>query len=354
MPSSLSQQLALHDTQNAQQNVISAPALVTHSVQGDVAVLPTPPPMGTTEPRVAPLYQEAFGSFAPLSPLSDDRSPSPSSTPSVDGDALTHPTPSICRRNEHLAVLIPRNLWKADRLASHCDRYACRVKFTLFERKHHCRKCGGIYCHSCSARTTPLLDTTKLPFLLPPRGFPVSHFAAPHAPVIDARVCDDCHNQIHGTPIVRARTAPSSPKALASVPSTSSVSTLSPSTPPDGRSLPEYPNARQYCYYWAPPPPVHTTKLDGPLDRYPLKDPSHTCKLAGTGRWEPKPYYPRWDGRLADGRLWYEAEAQREEEEERQRTANPVIVELGGEIRVRRPPAQNQNGTRRSYTLPTF
>ena len=60
--------------------------------------------------------------------------------------------PTIPRTNEHLAVLLPKNLWKVsalvqlkgtashlrqpDTLASTCDNFYCRVKFTVLERRH--------------------------------------------------------------------------------------------------------------------------------------------------------------------------------------------------------------------------
>ena len=57
------------------------------------------------------------------------------------------------RRNEHLAVFLPKNLWKVrllflpcrcnllrhiqpDSLASICDNFYCQIKFSLFERRH--------------------------------------------------------------------------------------------------------------------------------------------------------------------------------------------------------------------------
>jgi hypothetical protein len=37
--------------------------------------------------------------------------------------------------------------WKPDEMAMECS--LCGQQFGLFIRRHHCRKCGEIYCHSC-------------------------------------------------------------------------------------------------------------------------------------------------------------------------------------------------------------
>lgn len=39
-----------------------------------------------------------------------------------------------------------RRHWKDDSLSSTCDSPLCARSFTLFERRHHCRKCGQIFC----------------------------------------------------------------------------------------------------------------------------------------------------------------------------------------------------------------
>lgn len=37
--------------------------------------------------------------------------------------------------------------WKKDRESTSCEH--CEVSFGLLRRKHHCRRCGGIYCNDC-------------------------------------------------------------------------------------------------------------------------------------------------------------------------------------------------------------
>merc|ERR1711974_312977 len=38
-------------------------------------------------------------------------------------------------------------LWVPDKDVSEC--HYCKLTFTLFRRKHHCRKCGNVYCNKC-------------------------------------------------------------------------------------------------------------------------------------------------------------------------------------------------------------
>ncbi|KAI0028084.1 FYVE zinc finger-domain-containing protein, partial [Vararia minispora EC-137] len=128
-----------------------------------------------------------------LPSLSEGSSSSSSSIASLHSSFAVRPF-------EHLAVLLPRNLWKPDSHATRCDAFACRLRFSLLERRHHCRKCGGVFCHQCSARTTRLLDTSSLDFLNPPKGTPLAVYASPEAPLLSHRVCDGCYNQIHGIP----------------------------------------------------------------------------------------------------------------------------------------------------------
>ncbi|KAJ7139449.1 FYVE zinc finger-domain-containing protein [Mycena epipterygia] len=269
----------------------------------------------------------------------------------------------IPRPNEHLAVLLPKQLWKPDSHASHCDNFYCRVPFTVFERKHHCRKCGGVFCNVCTSRTTPLLDASNLSFLHPPRNTPLTAFESPASPILTVRVCDDCFDQIHGcrTPDLPSRAAPthpvransllsspislfkfplqraSAPPSVASSPTLSTLSTLStlPPSPPSMLTRTR-PSSRSTSPRMSPRvPPLERSY--GELDAYPLRRSSVLCKAAGGGRWEPKPEAPDPAARvpLIGGKAPYELEMEREEAEEKRRRSNPVIRD--GDFQYRFP-----------------
>ncbi|KAJ7795717.1 FYVE zinc finger-domain-containing protein [Mycena olivaceomarginata] len=238
---------------------------------------------------------------------------------------LTTPRP-----NEHLAVLLPKHQWKSDKSAAHCDNFYCRVPFSVWERRHHCRKCGGVFCQPCSSRTTALLDTTHLSFLHPPRNTPLTEFESPASPIIGARVCDDCFDQIHGlrspdlvprrpAPPSRANSLLASPIAFfrspsASAPSSAASSPPSPTTPPlphtsilppggisrTRPSSPTHTNPHRRRSLRRPSSPHSLRGVPlaamgeeersyGELDAYPLRRASLLCKASGGGRWEPKP-----------------------------------------------------------------
>ncbi|KJE96929.1 hypothetical protein CAOG_09048 [Capsaspora owczarzaki ATCC 30864] len=72
---------------------------------------------------------------------------------------LTSSTPSTTRApgqapQAHVALqqqqdsmpVVTKAHWKPDALATRCPQPGCGVSFSLLERRHHCRKCGDIYC----------------------------------------------------------------------------------------------------------------------------------------------------------------------------------------------------------------
>lgn len=49
-----------------------------------------------------------------------------------------------------------RDHWKPDANASICDGPTCQKSFGLFERRHHCRHCGNVFCGEHSRLQVPL------------------------------------------------------------------------------------------------------------------------------------------------------------------------------------------------------
>jgi hypothetical protein len=68
--------------------------------------------------------------------------------------------------------------WKADNEANACENEKCKKQFTFVRRKHHCRRCGGIFCDACTTKR----KTLKNP--LTENG--------PAAGSLVSRVCDAC------------------------------------------------------------------------------------------------------------------------------------------------------------------
>ncbi|KAJ2803090.1 hypothetical protein H4R21_002166 [Coemansia helicoidea] len=55
---------------------------------------------------------------------------------------------------------LPRSAWESDEATAACRR--CQQPFTLFVRRHHCRRCGLVVCDSCSSKRV-LLAAPGLP-----------------------------------------------------------------------------------------------------------------------------------------------------------------------------------------------
>jgi hypothetical protein len=46
-----------------------------------------------------------------------------------------------------------RDFWMADKSCRFC--FECESQFNLFNRRHHCRRCGKVFCGKCSLNTIP-------------------------------------------------------------------------------------------------------------------------------------------------------------------------------------------------------
>ena len=84
-----------------------------------------------------------------------------------------------------------REHWKPDEKAHECS--LCGEKFTMLLRRHHCRKCGDIFCHDCCKKEVLLDQNCNFH----PGGFLV-------------RVCNTCSDETD-SPIQSTAALPISP-----------------------------------------------------------------------------------------------------------------------------------------------
>ena len=52
-----------------------------------------------------------------------------------------------------------KELWKPDDRAPECS--LCGQKFSLLLRRHHCRRCGDVFCHLCSQVILSHVESTS-------------------------------------------------------------------------------------------------------------------------------------------------------------------------------------------------
>ncbi|KAL2024640.1 hypothetical protein VTK56DRAFT_6841 [Thermocarpiscus australiensis] len=71
-----------------------------------------------------------------------------------------------------------RKHWKPDQQSSICDHPTCKRYFNYWTRRHHCRRCGNIFCDAHSAFEIPLDQDANYN----PRGVP-------------SRACAHCYSQ---------------------------------------------------------------------------------------------------------------------------------------------------------------
>ena len=75
-------------------------------------------------------------------------------------------------------VEMDKDLWATD--ASSCVCGGCNKEFGVFRRRHHCRRCGHIFCSKCSSYKFKLVDPCDKQAKLEPK-----------------RVCHNCHHLLN-------------------------------------------------------------------------------------------------------------------------------------------------------------
>lgn len=76
--------------------------------------------------------------------------------------------------------------WKADSEKAACEK--CNKPFSIMRRRHHCRRCGGLFCDACSSKKADLAIA-----LTEESRMGVGQHYATAKNVKKARVCDACY-----------------------------------------------------------------------------------------------------------------------------------------------------------------
>lgn len=72
---------------------------------------------------------------------------------------------------KEVSSIMKESVWVEDKSIVDCK--GCNKPFSVSRRKHHCRSCGGVFCHTCSENSMQLASSSK--------------------PV---RVCDSCYSML--------------------------------------------------------------------------------------------------------------------------------------------------------------
>ncbi|KAJ1857302.1 hypothetical protein GGH12_005340 [Coemansia sp. RSA 1822] len=130
----------------------------------------------------------------------DAEDDSDSDTESIDGPGQGLYSPSAL----FMRQCLPESAWEPDEATQTCRQ--CSRRFTLFVRRHHCRRCGLLFCDTCSAQRALLALPTRAE-----SGHPNAHdddtplarlvgARSTHWRFRDHRVCDPCYQTVARLP----------------------------------------------------------------------------------------------------------------------------------------------------------
>ena len=105
----------------------------------------------------------------------------------------------LTRPSSHIASahgLAQNARWKLDKEGDKCE--GCFKKFEVYRRRHHCRRCGGLFCDTCSSKKADLKVA-----LTGEKGGNVTQQSATAYNVKNARVCNACYTAVT-SPAARA------------------------------------------------------------------------------------------------------------------------------------------------------
>ncbi|KAI1320567.1 hypothetical protein EDD11_000529 [Mortierella claussenii] len=139
----------------------------------------------------------------PSSLVSQDRS-SPSRAQSMQTPALSRPQHHAHRQQQQqhhyqqnqssVSVPVIEPKWESDHKAIECRE--CHRKFSLWLRRHHCRRCGHVVCDRCSSHRAMLHPSMVLYDPTSSEAYLNHQALSRRGTVLSYRVCDSCHGTL--------------------------------------------------------------------------------------------------------------------------------------------------------------
>lgn len=86
---------------------------------------------------------------------------------------------------------IEEAVWEEDSKVKNCP--TCNVKFTFFNRRHHCRKCGHIFCNKCSNNFCTFIPGS---YVIEPEDDGGKILVRNGIQFYKFRTCDQCYSEI--------------------------------------------------------------------------------------------------------------------------------------------------------------
>ncbi len=111
-----------------------------------LAILPPLPEdavASSTSPRVV-MYNNENENLAATAAASSPNRPPPFTIPNSHSNPIALSDPKNQNASPRLS-----SPWDSDRTSNHCSS-CCKRFDAFFQRKHHCRLCGDLFCHDCS------------------------------------------------------------------------------------------------------------------------------------------------------------------------------------------------------------
>ncbi|PBP28610.1 hypothetical protein BUE80_DR000346 [Diplocarpon rosae] len=112
-----------------------------------------------------------------------------------------------CEGLAKVTGLPTRAHWKPDSESVICDDTTCQLYFGFLSRKHHCRRCGNIFCDRHSKYTIPLDQDANY-----------------HPEGAEVRACEHCYTDYLRWRIARSSRSNSASSDMPATPTTPTVS----------------------------------------------------------------------------------------------------------------------------------